>query len=119
MELTRKQLESLKKGYKDGATLEELLNRFPDGELFIIMGWDRYSRDSYVKDVYFHKVRAQEEMAQIPPNGTPDMCDRFHIVNASFHEFQKKTIKDGNVNLDHIHLKILSNFLKETIEELD
>ena len=118
MEFTRKQRESLKNDCDNETTLEELLNQFPEVEMFIIMGWDRYAGESYVKDVYFNKLRAQEEMAKIPLNGTPNMCDTYHIITATFQEFENKKIKDGNLNLDRVHLKILSSLLKEAIKEL-
>jgi hypothetical protein len=117
MELNQKQIETLKKQIMDGEDLKKVLNQFPNAEIAIIMGWDRFSYESYVKDAYFSKERAKEIMDKIPPNGTPDLSDIYHIIIIKTKELNQEKIKHGTDTLDEIHIKFVYEYLEKALKD--
>ena len=96
MELTRQQQGYLGFLISDkGVTVEDLLRElFKDSTIAIIRGWDNFSGGAYTKDAYFNEQEARKVMEEIPPNGTGDLSDSYHIVTGTINDLVTGEIRD-------------------------
>jgi hypothetical protein len=103
MELSKKQLDNLKKHVGKKSLREILLSQFPNIRISIIRGYDQFSYEEYTKGAYFSEKEAKNEMAKIPPNGYPtSFSDKYHIVTGTIRDLEEGKIKDGERFLDGI-----------------
>ena len=110
MELTTRQLGELVRQLGKKNSLGKLLpERHPNIDLAIIIGFDNFSYERYIKGAYFSIQKARRAMAKIKPNGSlPDtyrltLTTPYLLEATSTHEF------------DNVDRRLIYHYLQETL----
>jgi len=118
MQITKKQLQKIRKEVSKGVELEEVLQaQLPDAKIAIIRGYDNFSHEAYTKGVFFYKSQARKVMDKISPNGT--LADTYHIVTGTVIDLMNGKISDKRTgqSLDEVDRIMVYDSLEERLSE--
>jgi hypothetical protein len=79
MKIEEKELKEINKKAKMRALENILTKDYPNAEIYVVRGFDRFSYEDYTKDAFFDEDKAYNAISKISPNGSPGLCDKYSI----------------------------------------